>query len=52
MTEEEVDSVQQSSVGDIVTLQGKEWKITKKTKTAIATEPYFWYNKWWDKLFK
>ena len=38
-------------VGTVIRIgDGKEYKITKKTKTAIAAVPYYFWNRWWDKL--
>lgn len=38
-------------VGDIFKLKdGKNYKLVKKTKTAIAVERYYWFNKLWDRL--
>ena len=37
-------------VGDIISVEGKNFKITKKTRTAIAVERYYFWNKWWDMI--
>ena len=37
-------------VGEIISVEGKNWKITKKTRTAIAVERYYFWNKWWDMI--
>jgi hypothetical protein len=40
-------------VGDIIRVgDGKTYKITKKTSSAIAVTPYYFWNRWWDKLVK
>ena len=38
------------SVGDIIKVDGKNFKITKKTRTAIAVERYYFWNRWWDMI--
>lgn len=39
-------------VGDIIRIgDGENYKITKKTTTAIAVTRYYFWNKWWDKWF-
>lgn len=45
--------VDELNVGDIIKLKdGKDYKITKKTKTALAVERWMWYNKIIEKLEK
>jgi len=45
--------VDELNVDDIITFKdGKRYKITKKTRTAIACERYFWYNKIMEKWRK
>lgn len=39
--------IEDNDVGDIILLQGKSYKITKKTSTALSI--IRWY--WWDRLF-
>ena len=39
------------SVGDIIVVDGHNYKITKKTRTAIAVERYYFWNRWMDKIF-
>jgi hypothetical protein len=36
-------------VGDIIKVQGKNHRITKKTTTAVAVERYFWFDRLYDK---
>lgn len=40
-----------SAIGDIIQVEGRNFKITKKTRTAIAVERYYFWDKWWDKIF-
>ena len=37
-------------VGDIIKVDGKNYRITKKTTTALAVERYYFWNKWWEKF--
>ena len=37
-------------VGDIIKVQGKNYRIVKKTTTAVAVERYFFFDRWMDKL--
>ena len=37
-------------VGDIILVEGKKYRVTKKTRTAVAAERYFWFDALWDKL--
>ena len=37
-------------VGDIIKVEGKFHKITKKTTTAMAVERYYFFDRWMDKL--
>ena len=40
-------------VGDIITLKdGKQYKLTKKTRSAVAVERYYWFDKLYDKHFR
>ena len=39
-------------VGDIIKLDGKSHKITKKTTTAIAVERYYWFDRLVDKYLR
>jgi len=38
------------SVGDIIKVEGKNWRVTKKTRTAIAVERYYFWNRWIDAI--
>jgi hypothetical protein len=40
------------NVGDIISLGDNNYKLVKKTTTAVAIERYYFWNKWFDKLFK
>ena len=40
------------NVGDIIDIDGKKFKITKKTNTAIAVERWYWFDKIIAKLLK
>ena len=37
-------------VGDIIQVEGKNYKIIKKTTTALAVERYYFWDRWIDKL--
>lgn len=38
-------------VGDIIRIgDGHEYRISKKTTTALAVERYYFWNRWLDKL--
>jgi Lhr-like helicase len=37
-------------VGDIILVEGKKYRVTKKTRTAVAVERYFWFDALVDKL--
>jgi len=37
-------------VGDIIKVEGKNWRVTKKTRTAIAVERYYFWNRWIDAI--
>ena len=37
-------------VGDIIKVQGKNHRITKKTTTAVAVERYYFFDRWLDRL--
>ena len=39
------------TVGDVIQVEGKNYRITKKTKTAIAVERYYFWHLWWDFWF-
>lgn len=41
-----------AKVGDIVTIDGRRHKLTRKTLTAVAVERYFWFDALFDKLTK
>lgn len=45
LTKQDFEVLAKCKKGDIVTLNGKNWKITKKTTTAISVEPYYWWNR-------
>lgn len=38
------DAVAKASEGDIVTIKGKRYQITKKTSTAIAVRRWYWFD--------
>jgi hypothetical protein len=35
-------------VGDIIKVDGHNYRITKKAKTAIAVERYYWFDRLYD----
>jgi hypothetical protein len=38
-------------VGSVIRIgDGKDYKITKKTRNVIAYTRYYFWNRWWDKL--
>jgi hypothetical protein len=38
-------------VGSVIRIgDGKDYKITKRTRNVIAYTRYYFWNKWWDKL--
>jgi hypothetical protein len=39
-------------VGDIVDLSGKNYRITKKTRTVVAVERWYWFDKLIAKCLK
>jgi hypothetical protein len=51
LTCREID-VEGKCVGDIIDINGKRFKITKKTNTAIAVERWYWFDKIIAKLLK
>ena len=51
LTCREID-VEGQCVGDIIDINGKRFKITKKTNTAIAVERWYWFDKIIAKLLK
>lgn len=40
-----LEDVQNYSQGDIIRLQGKSYRLTKKTTTAIAISRYYWFDR-------
>jgi hypothetical protein len=44
------DSLAGAVVGDIILVEGKKYRITKLTRTAVAVERYYWFDALWDKL--
>lgn len=36
-------------VGDIIKVDGKNYKIEKKACTAIAVSRYYWFDALWDR---
>lgn len=36
-------------VGDIIKVEGKNYRIEKKTCTAIAVSRYYWFDALWDR---
>lgn len=45
--------VNELTVGDIITLRdGKQYKLTKKTRSAVAVERYTWFDKMCDKYLR
>ena len=51
LTCHEID-VDGKNVGDIVSIDGKNYKVTKKTRTAVAVERWYWFDNIIAKLFK
>ena len=39
-------------VGDIIKVEGKNYKITKMTTSALAVERYYWFDRLWDKWIR
>jgi len=39
-----------AEVGDILLLNGKKYKLLKKTRTAVASSRYYWFDALFDKL--
>jgi hypothetical protein len=39
-------------VGDIIKVEGRNYKITKLTTTALAVERYYWFDRLWDKYVR
>ena len=50
-SEENIDIILDASVGDVVTLDGKQYRIEKKTRPACAITRYRWWNRPLDKCF-
>lgn len=45
--------VRRDNVGDIFThTDGHRYRVTKKTRSAIAVERYYWYHAFLNKLMK
>ena len=36
-------------VGDIIKVENRSYRITKKTTTAMAIERYYWFDRLYDK---
>ena len=51
LTCREID-VKGKSVGDIVKIEGKNFKVTKKTRTAVTVERWYWFDNIIAKLLK
>jgi hypothetical protein len=49
-SEENIDLLLDSSVGDVITLDGKQYTVEKKTRSACSIRRYYWWNKLVDKL--
>ena len=39
-------------VGDIIKVQGKNHRITKKTSRVVAVERYYWFDRLYDKWIR
>ena len=40
-------------IGDVFKMRdGLQYKLTKKTRSAVAVERYYWWNRLWDTQFK
>jgi hypothetical protein len=42
--------IEDNDVGDIILLQGKSYKITKKTSTALSIIRWYWFDRMFEKL--
>jgi hypothetical protein len=45
-------SEEKPTVGQIVNHDGKTYKVTKMTSTAIAVERYFWWDRLYDRFIR
>ena len=50
-SEENIDLLLDSSVGDVITLDGKQYTVEKKTRSACSIRRYCWWNRLLDKCF-
>ena len=39
-------------VGDIIEVEDRTYKVTKLTRTAIAVERYYWFDRLYDKWIR
>lgn len=44
------EAVEGVDVGDVFKWQGKNWKITKKTRTAIAVSRHYWFDTLYERI--
>lgn len=51
-TDEALELIHSSKVGDIVTIRDKRYRIRKKTITACSIERYYWWDALYDRWFK
>jgi hypothetical protein len=40
------------TVGQIIQVSGKSYKVTKVTTTAIAVERYYWWDRLYDRFIR
>jgi hypothetical protein len=52
-THSDFNAIRDAQVGDVIRCaDGHNYKMTKKTTTAVALERYYWWNKFYDKYFQ
>jgi hypothetical protein len=45
------DQIEGVNVGDVFAVEGKNYTLVKKTRTAISIRRYYWYDKLYDALY-
>ncbi len=51
-SDENLAIIHRAKVGDIVTLDGKQYVLEKKTTSACAIRRYWWWDRLYDKYLR
>lgn len=51
-TEEAMEIIHASNVGDIISIRNKRYRVDKKTSTACSISRYTWIDRLWDKYIR